>query len=79
MVGSIDNIVATGYMEETNSLTLHGTPLGEHNYCVAIEIALNDNVPFPLLNEDIGASLVSHVIGSFVAWPKFLVIFDDIW
>ena len=54
-------------MEETNSLTLHGTPLGEHNYCVAIEVACNDNAPFPLPNEDIGASLVGHVIGSFVA------------
>ena len=53
------------------------TPLGEHNYRVAIEIAFNDNAPLPLPNEDIGASLVGHVIESFVAWPKFLVIFDD--
>ena len=66
-MGSIDNIIVVGYMEETNSLTLHGTPLGELNYRVAIEIAFNDNAPLPLPNEDIGASLVGHVIGSFVA------------
>ena len=65
-------------MEETNSLKLHETPLGEHNYHVVVEIAFNDNAPLPLPNKDIGASLVGHVIGSFIAWPKFLVIFDDI-
>ena len=72
----IDNIVAVGYVEETNSLMLHGTSLGEHNYRVAVEIAFNDNAPLLLPNEDIGALLVGHVIGSFVAWSKFLVIFD---
>ena len=65
-------------MEETNSLTLHGTPLGEHNYRVAVEISFNDNALLPLPNEDIGATLVGHVLGSFIAWPKFLVVFDDI-
>ena len=78
VVGLIDNIIAGGYVEETNSLTLHETPLGELNYRVAIEIAFNDNAPLPLPNEDIDASLVGHVIRSFVAWPKFLVIFDNI-
>ena len=63
---SIDNNVAAGYVEETNSLTLHRSPLGELNYRVAREIALNDNAPLPLPNEDIGASLVGHVIRSFV-------------
>ena len=60
-MGSIDNIVAVGHVEETNSLTLHRTLLGELNYRVVIEIAFNDNAPFPLPNEDIGASLVGHV------------------
>ena len=64
-------------MEETNSLTLHEIPLGKINYPMAIEIAFNDNAPLPLPNKNIGASLVGHVIGSFVAWPTFLVIFDD--
>ena len=58
----IDYIVAAGYVEETNSLTLHGIPLGELNYCVVVEIAF----------EDIGTSLVGHVIGSVVVWPKYL-------
>ena len=31
----------------------------------------------PLPYEDIGPSLLGHVIGSFVAWQKFFVIFDD--
>ena len=53
-------------MEETNSLTLHGTPLGEHNYHVVVEIAFSDNALLPLPNKEIGASLVGHVIGSFV-------------
>ena len=44
---------------------------------MAVEIAFNDNASLPLPNEDIGALLVGHVIGSFVAWPKFLIIFDD--
>ena len=73
----LDNIVLASYVEETNSLTLHGTPLGEHNYRVAVEIAFNDNAHLPLPNNNISASLIGHVIGSFVAWPKFLVLFDD--
>ena len=76
-MGLIDNIVTAGYLEETNSLTLYGTPLREHNYHVTVEITFNDNAPFPLPNEDIGALLVGHVIGSFIVWLKFLVIFDD--
>ena len=64
-------------MEETNSLTLHGTLLGELNYHVAVEIAFNDNAHLPFSNEDIGVSLVGHVIRSFVAWQKCLFIFDD--
>ena len=45
------------YVEETNSLTLHRTPLGEVNYSVTVEIALNYNASLPLPNEDI---LVHH-------------------
>ena len=62
-------------MEETDCLTLHGTPLGDDNYCVVVEVAFNDNVPLPLSNEDIGATFIGHIIGSFIAWPKFLFIF----
>ena len=73
----IHNIVTPGYVEETNPLMMHGTPLEGYNYRVAIEIVFNNNAPLPLPNKDIGASLVGHVIGSFVVWPKFLVILDD--
>ena len=77
-MGSVNNIVAACYVEETNSLTLYKTSLGENNYRVTIEIVFNDNAPLPIPNKDIGASLIGHVIGSFVAWSKVLVIFDDI-
>ena len=30
-----------------------------------------------IANEDISATLVGHIIGSFIAWPKFLVIYND--
>ena len=44
---------------------------------MAIEIAFVEGGPLPIPNEDIGATLLAHVIGSFVAWPKSLVLFDD--
>ena len=44
---------------------------------MAIEVAFVEDAPLPIPNEDISATLVNHVIGSFVAWPKSLVLFDD--
>ena len=41
------------YVEETNSLTLHRTPLGELNYRVAVEITFNGNALLPLLNKEL--------------------------
>ena len=49
----------------------------DDNCRVAIEVAFIENTPLPMPNENIGALLVVHVIGSFVAWPKSLVLFDD--
>ena len=54
-----------------------GIPLGDDNYRVAIKVAFVKDAPLPILNDDIGATLVIHVIGSLVAWPKLLVIFSD--
>ena len=44
---------------------------------MAVEVVFVDDAPLPIPNDDIGATLVGHVIGSFVAWPKSLVLFDD--
>ena len=63
-------------MEETNCLMLHETLLGEDNYRVVVKVSFNDNAPLPLLNEYIGSTLVGQIIGSLIAWPKFLFIFD---
>ena len=77
MVGSIENIVTAGYVEDVYLVTIHGIPLGDDNYRVTVEVAFIEDAPLSILNNDIGATLVAHVIGSFVAWPKLLVIFDD--
>ena len=56
---------------------VHRIPLGDYNYHMAVEVVFVDDAPLLIPNEDISATLVSHVIGSFVAWPKSLVLFDD--
>ena len=76
-VGSMKNIVAVGYVEDVYSITVHGILLGDDNYHVAVEFTFVEGAPLPILNEDISATLVVLVIGSFVAWPKSLVLFDD--
>ena len=77
MVGSIDYIVAAGYVKDVYCLTVHGIPLGDDNYRVTVKVAFIEDAPLSILNNDIGLTLVAHVIGSYVAWPKLLVIFDD--
>ena len=46
---------------------VHGIPLGDYNYRAAIEVAFVKDAPLPIPNEDISATLVNHVIESFVA------------
>ena len=44
---------------------------------MTIKVAFVKDAPLLIPNEDIDATLVAHVIRSFVAWLKLLVIFDD--
>ena len=77
MVGSIDNIVVVGYMEDVYCLTVHGIPLGYDNYPVVVQVAFVEEASLLIPNEDLGAILVGYIVGPFIAWPKFLIIFDD--
>ena len=51
---------------------VHGIPLRDDNYRVAVEVAFIEGAPLPIPNDNIDATLVVNVIGSFVAWPKSL-------
>ena len=57
---------------------IHGMPPGEMNYGVAVTEAdpkyTTEPLPIPVGDE---MTIVAHAIGSQVAWPKNLVIFDD--
>ena len=75
-VGLIENIVAAGYVKDVYLVTVHGIPLGDDKYHVAVKVAFVEDAPLPIPNEDISAILVNHVIGSFIAWPKSLVLID---
>ncbi|PON43757.1 hypothetical protein TorRG33x02_333130, partial [Trema orientale] len=41
------------------------------------KISYNDFALFSIPNENSGATLVGRVVGSYAAWPKVLVIFND--
>ncbi|PON44125.1 hypothetical protein TorRG33x02_331660 [Trema orientale] len=57
---------------------LCGRELGENNYRVSIEIALIHNAPIPIPNpDDFNTINVGLALGSHVAWPKSLVIFNS--
>ena len=77
-VGLIDNIIVVGYVEDVYSVTIHEISLGDDNYCVAVEVAFVEDAPLPIPNEDISATLVNHVIRSFLDWLKSLVLFDNV-
>ncbi|PON98803.1 hypothetical protein TorRG33x02_054180, partial [Trema orientale] len=79
VVGSCDNIVAIGHVQDSlDGTLLHGREIGESNYRISIEIALNHNAPLPILNpDDPDTSNIGLALGSHVAWPKFFVIFDN--
>ncbi|XP_052298586.1 uncharacterized protein LOC127898630 isoform X4 [Citrus sinensis] len=77
-VGSINNIVAKGTMLENNNpnSTVHGVPLAVTDVRVAVDIAIKGDtfLPRPVRDELV---IVSHAIGSHVAWPKQFVILND--
>ncbi|PRQ18019.1 putative transposase, Ptta/En/Spm, plant, transposase, Tnp1/En/Spm [Rosa chinensis] len=77
-LGSIDNVVAVATIVEVNkeckSQLIHGVPLGEGNMRVSILLSVVDSalLPFPIKDEIL---TVRDAIGTYVAWPKDLIIF----
>ena len=57
---------------------VHGILLGDDNYRVTVQIAFIEDAHLSIPKKDLGATLVGHIVGSFIAWSKFLIIFDDI-
>ncbi|PRQ54700.1 putative Ulp1 protease family catalytic domain, transposase, Tnp1/En/Spm [Rosa chinensis] len=78
-LGSVDHIVALGTVVEHNdpSQVCHGYPLGDSNLRVSVSVAIEENalVPFPVGDE---IRTVRQAIGSWVAWPKELVIMSSV-
>ncbi|PRQ45734.1 putative transposase, Tnp1/En/Spm [Rosa chinensis] len=76
--GSIDNVVAVATIiegnGECNNELIHGIPLGEGNIRVSIVRSIVDEalLPFPIKDEIL---TVRDAIGTYVAWPKDLIIF----
>ncbi|KAM5549788.1 hypothetical protein ABKV19_000950 [Rosa sericea] len=74
-IGSVEHIVAYATVMECEdpSQLVHGTPLGDGNVRVSIYAALEEKakVPFPVKDE---IETVKQAMGSWVAWPKHLVI-----
>ncbi|XP_024156138.1 uncharacterized protein LOC112164132 [Rosa chinensis] len=77
--GSIDNVVAivtiTEVNGENNSQLIHGVPLLKGNRRVSIVTSLVDEakLPFPIKDEIV---TVRDAIGTYVAWPENLIIFQ---
>ncbi|PON34641.1 hypothetical protein TorRG33x02_352930, partial [Trema orientale] len=65
-VGSRDNIVAIGHVQDSlDGTLLHGREIGESNYRVLIEIVLNYNALLPIPNaDDPDTSNVGLALGS---------------
>ncbi|PON37633.1 hypothetical protein PanWU01x14_318570 [Parasponia andersonii] len=77
-VGSRDNIVYLRYVQESTSSTIiHGRELGAHNFRVSIEVVLDAIALISILNPDDDTRLVDDALGSHLAAPKMLVIFED--
>ncbi|KAK9942844.1 hypothetical protein M0R45_008491 [Rubus argutus] len=74
-LGSIDHIVARATVMECDdpSQTVHGAPLGDDSLRVSIYYAIEEKalVPFPVQDE---IRTVKQAMGSWVAWPKELII-----
>ena len=53
---------------------LHGRELGQGNYKVMVVLAYENNAPVPCPTDEF--ECVYHTVGSIVAWPSHMVIFD---
>lgn len=79
VVGSVDNIVAHATIMESGDdpeAVIHGRPLGDDNRRVSVYYAIDEKakVPFPVEDEIV---TVKHAMGSWVAWPKDLIILPN--
>ncbi|VFQ80959.1 unnamed protein product [Cuscuta campestris] len=76
-VGSVDKIVAHAKVygfSRMYDLTLHGEKLGEEYAKVSITEAIkDDDIPVPVPREVL---TVEQAKGTFVAWPKELIVLD---
>ncbi|VFQ70963.1 unnamed protein product [Cuscuta campestris] len=76
-VGSVDNIVAHAKVygfSRMDDLTLHDEKLGEEYAKVSITEAIKDvDIPVPIPGEVL---TVEQAKGTFVAWPKELIVLD---
>ncbi|PON31999.1 hypothetical protein PanWU01x14_365090 [Parasponia andersonii] len=51
--------------------------LGENNFRVSVEVVLDTTALIPIPNPDDDKRLIGDTLGSHLAWPKMLVIFED--
>ena len=58
------------------SHTCHGIPLGDENMRVSIYAAIEEKalIPIPVIDE---IHTVKQAMGSWVMWPKNLIIFSE--
>ncbi|KAL6569634.1 hypothetical protein OROMI_014148 [Orobanche minor] len=68
-------LVAIGRVHHEDS-TLHCAPLPAHLVKIVVEEAVDGSAEVPIPTEE--ASLVREALGTFIAWPKNLVIADFI-
>lgn len=78
-MGSVDNIVAHATIIESGDdlkAVIHGRPLGNDNRRISVYYAIDEKakVPFPVEDEIV---TVKHAMGSWVAWPKDLIILPN--
>ncbi|PQP93181.1 uncharacterized protein Pyn_26792 [Prunus yedoensis var. nudiflora] len=76
--GEKANLVASGTIVEINvpNQLVHNVPLGEGNIRVAVNCALQGDSPLPIPVKGV-LETVGDAIGSQVAWPQDLIVFDD--
>ncbi|KAL6543148.1 hypothetical protein OROHE_010668 [Orobanche hederae] len=68
-------LVAIGRVHRGDS-TLHCAPLPAHLFKVVVEEAIDADAEVPIPTEEV--SLVREALGTFIAWPKDLVVADSI-
>ncbi|ONH94713.1 hypothetical protein PRUPE_7G026800 [Prunus persica] len=76
--GEKANIVASGTIVEINvpNQLVHNVPLGEGSIRVAVNCALKGDSPLPIPVKGVFET-VGDALGSQVAWPQDLIVFDD--